>query len=298
MTFVAGHGREKYLTGTQLGTSRGLGWRGLLAERWSHCEGDLGAVEPRDTEVVVMLQGLGRVRRRGDGKIQLHNSVPGMVWLCPAGIREDMIRLGGEHREMLHMYLPSPSLSATVLRESDVDFDKVNLRYEGGFHDPLIEQIARSVYWEMIEPGPVGSMSVESLACALGVHVLRHYSNFSPESAPLPKARGALDPRRLRRAREFIEAHLCEALSITTLASEVNLSPYHFARAFKAATGESPHRYITSLRINQGKGAAGATPDSTGRNFRFMRIFIPGPFHSLVQAHCGRHAGRLPRKLR
>ena len=253
MACVTGHGQQKYVTGTRLGTSRGLGWKGLLAERWNHSEGDLGDVEPRDTEVVVMLQGRGRVRRRGDGRIQTHDSVPGMVWLCPAGIPEDMIHLYGDHRETLHMYLPTSSLAETFLRETDIDIGKISLHYDGGFHDPMIEQIARSVYSAMAEPGPMGSILVETLAPALGIHVLRNYSNLHSGSVTLPRARGALDARRLRRARDFIETHLGQALTIETLAREVHLSPYHFARAFKAATGQSPHRYTTDRRVERAK---------------------------------------------
>ena len=39
-----------------------------------------------------MLQG----RLRGDGRLQHHDAGPGMVWLGPAGIREDMFHLYGE----------------------------------------------------------------------------------------------------------------------------------------------------------------------------------------------------------
>ena len=99
---LAGHGRAKYTTGTRLETSRGRGWHGLLAERWKHSEGDLAEIEPRDTEVIVMLKGGLRVRRRGDGRLQEHEAVPGTVWICPAGIREDMIHLYGEIDERSH----------------------------------------------------------------------------------------------------------------------------------------------------------------------------------------------------
>ena len=65
--------------------------------------------------------------------------------------------------------------------------------------------------------------------------------------------RGALDARRLDRVKEFIDAHISEDLTIDTLANEVYLSPFHFARAFKAATGSAPHRYITDRRIERAK---------------------------------------------
>ena len=257
MVRTAGHGRVKYTTGTRLGTSSERGWNGLLAERWRHAEGDLGEVAPRDTEVIVMVHGRLRVRRRGDGRIQYHDATPGSVWLCPAGIHEDMIHLYGEVEESLHLYLPPSPLSVTALRELDVDPDKVSLRYDGGFHDVTIEQIAQMVRQEMLNPAPAGRMLVDSLAAALGVHILRRYSNLVSESISLPAVRGALDARRLRRVMDYIDSHLGENLSIEVLANEACLSPFHFARAFKAATGTAPHRYVTDRRIEYAKSLIG-----------------------------------------
>ena len=253
MACPAGIGRAKYTTGTRLGTSLDRGWKGLLAERWRHSEGDLGEVQPRATEVIVMLRGRLHVRRRGDGRLQQHDAVPGTVWICPAGISEDLIRLYGEVRESLHLYLPASPLSETALRELDVDPDKVGLRYDGGFLDPLIEQIARAVHAEMLDAAPAGKMLVETLAAALRAHMLRNHSNLAPASVSLPSVRGALDSRRLQRVKEFIDSHLGEDLTVETLASQACLSPFHFARAFKAATGTAPHRYVTGRRIEYAK---------------------------------------------
>ena len=238
------------MTGTRLGTSRERGWNGLLAERWRHSEGDLGEVRVRDTEVIVMLQGRLHVRRRGDGRLQHCDAVPGTIWLCPDGVCEDMIHLYGEVEESIHLYLPSSPLSATALQELDVDSDKVGLRYDGGFRDFLIEQIAWAVHGEMTDPAPAGKLLVETLAAALGVHVMRRYSNLELATTPLPLARGALDARRLQRVTDFIDTHLGEDLTIAMLANEACLSPFHFARAFKAATGVAPHRYLTDRRID------------------------------------------------
>lgn len=251
MRDLGGHGQAKYTTGTRLGTSHGRGWQGVLAERWSHSEGDLGEVQVRDTEVIVMLRGRLHVRRRGDGQVQHCNAVPGTIWLCPNGVREDMIRLYGDVQESIHLFLPALPLSRTLARELDVNADTVRLQYRGGFRDPLIEQIAWAIHAEMSDPAPAGKMLIETLAAALGVHVVRHYSNLAPASKSSPPARGALDPRRLRRVTDFIEAHLGDDLTIESLAKEACLRPYHFARAFKAATGTAPHRYLTERRIGR-----------------------------------------------
>ena len=253
MASLGGYRKTKYITGTRLGTSIGRGWKGILAERWTHSEGDCGEVVVRDTEVIVLVQGRLHVRRRGDGQLQQCNAVPGTIWLCPDGVEEDMIRLYGEVQESLHIFLPALPLSQTVVQEAGVDPDTVELHYQGGFRDPLIEQIAWAIRTEMTEPAPAGKMLVETLASALAVHLVRHYSNLAPASMSLPSVRGALDPRRLRRVTDFIEAQLGEDLTIEALAREASLSPFHFARAFKGATGTAPHRYLTYRRIERAK---------------------------------------------
>ena len=65
------------------------------------------------------------------------------------------------------LLLPESPLSETALREFDVDPDKVGLSYVSGFRDPLIEQIARTIHAEMIDPKPSGKMLVETLTSAL-----------------------------------------------------------------------------------------------------------------------------------
>ena len=250
---LGGHGLAKYPTGTRLSTSESRGWRGLLAERWTNPEGELGETLVADTEVIVLLEGRLPIRRRGDGQVQLCNAVPGTIWICPAGVYEDMIHLHGEVRESIHLFLPALPFSGTALREIDVDPTKVTLNYDGGFRDPLIEQIAQSIHAEMLDTAPAGKLLVETLASALGVHLLQNYSNLGSASVSLPAARGALDPKRLQRVKDFIETNLDQDLTIETLANEARLSPFHFARAFKAATRIAPHAYVTDRRIEKAK---------------------------------------------
>ena len=249
MSRIYGHGQAKYMTGKLLGSSRERGWNAMLAERWRHAEGDLGAVKPRDTEVIVMFEGRLRVRRRGDGRLQYHEATAGTVWLCPAGIGEDMIHLYDDIEESLHMYVPASPLSGAAYEELGLDPDKVRLRYEGGFHDPFIEQIGRAVRAEMMAPGPFGGLLIETLSSALSVYLLQNYSTVAPSSAALPAARGGLDRRRLARVIDFIEDNLGREVSLDELARVACLSPYHFVRAFRAAVGRTPHRYLVDRRV-------------------------------------------------
>ncbi len=58
-----------------------------------------------------------------------------------------------------------------------------------------------------------------------------------------------LEDPRFCRVLAYIHRSLGEETSIGTLAEVAGLSPFHFVRAFKRATGRSPHRYVLERRI-------------------------------------------------
>jgi AraC family transcriptional regulator len=65
--------------------------------------------------------------------------------------------------------------------------------------------------------------------------------------------RAGLPRHKLRAAVEYIEEHLDAEISLDDLAAVVHLSPYHFARLFKASTGLPPHQYVITRRIERAK---------------------------------------------
>ncbi|MDU6242818.1 MAG: AraC family transcriptional regulator, partial [Bradyrhizobium sp.] len=48
---------------------------------------------------------------------------------------------------------------------------------------------------------------------------------------------------------DYIETSLGDEVRLDDLAAQACLSPYHFCRLFREATGLSPHRYVTDRRI-------------------------------------------------
>lgn len=58
---------------------------------------------------------------------------------------------------------------------------------------------------------------------------------------------------RLRRAIDFIEANLGEAITLTDMAKHAGLSRMHFAAQFRLSTGLAPHNFLTSRRVERAK---------------------------------------------
>jgi AraC family transcriptional regulator len=98
--------------------------------------------------------------------------------------------------------------------------------------------------------GEAGKLYAAVLADALMAHFLRRYTT---SRASLYQAIGGLVPRKLQRVTTYIQNHLEQALSLSTLASVAQMSPAHFARLFKQSTRRTPHRYVITCRMEEAK---------------------------------------------
>lgn len=116
--------------------------------------------------------------------------------------------------------------------------------------DPLIEQIGFALLEEAKSDTPVGKLYTDSLIQTLTLHLLKNYSNAASVQENLS---GGLSGYRLRRVQEFINANLEEDLSLTELAEVADLSQFHFARAFRKSTGQTPQQYLMQQRIERAK---------------------------------------------
>jgi AraC family transcriptional regulator len=69
---------------------------------------------------------------------------------------------------------------------------------------------------------------------------------------PPHKAVGIAKPNQvemvIRTVCDFIEEHLCTQITLEDLAALAHLSPFHFARCFKATIGLAPHQYVIARR--------------------------------------------------
>jgi AraC-like DNA-binding protein len=68
---------------------------------------------------------------------------------------------------------------------------------------------------------------------------------------PSPKA--GREPGPVRRALDYMQANLASDLSIQELAACAGLSPFHFVRCFRKATGLPPHASLTQLRLDRAR---------------------------------------------
>ncbi|MGE4528515.1 MAG: helix-turn-helix domain-containing protein [Rhodospirillaceae bacterium] len=83
----------------------------------------------------------------------------------------------------------------------------------------------------------------------------------APRAATDTAAARWMTPQRLNRIAEMVETRLETGLSVPDMAAELGLSADFFSRAFKAATGETPHAYVLSRRIARARALIHAGAD-------------------------------------
>src|SRR5262249_26845152 len=118
----------------------------------------------------------------------------------------------------------------------------------------LLAEIGCAIASELQMETSAGSLLIEGLASSLAARLVQKCTRAaSADQSVVAAASGALDRRRLRRVLDYVEANLEGDLTLDLMASIACLSRYHFARAFRQAVGQSPHRYISARRLDRAK---------------------------------------------
>ena len=246
------HGLQKFPDAGLLASSRERGWTGLAAELRAHPAGEIPNICSSKTEITFAVRGTrgGTVERRGNGDYQITPSRSGTIWLCPKGVEEDKIRITEAIPEVLHVYIPDERVNAlSAMASRPVAFDES--LYQAGLEDEFVRQICVRILAELRGETAGGGLLMEHLASVLVTHLCGRYTDHRAAASLSGAPVGALDQRRLRRVHDYIEENLESDLTVTEIAAVACLSRHHFARAFRAATGESPNGYIGARRINR-----------------------------------------------
>lgn len=251
---MEGHGQEKFRDASLIATSSRRSWTLLSAELRSFAVGEFDAFTPPNAEITQVVADTGGAysTRSSGGVSQKVLAVPGTTWLCPAGIREEATRLTGDFPEVLHVYIPHHSF-ARLNSEGIIECSAQNLRYECRVTDPTVHKVTSAVIEELRNETSSGGLRIDALAVELIGALGQDHMEINPSRLPLEFAKGHLDPQRLDRVLQYIEANLDGDITVAKLAESACFSMFHFVRAFHLAMGRPPHAYISERRLDRAK---------------------------------------------
>jgi AraC family transcriptional regulator len=133
-----------------------------------------------------------------------------------------------EDREPVDLALLAPQLNVR-----DQMLQSALARFQLLLHDPSLDT-----------PG-----YAETLAMLMAYEMARLSSRLRP---PRPH-KGGLTARQVRLVVDYIENHLTEKTTIAELAALLDLTRFHFIRAFKHVVGLPPHQFLIMRRVERAK---------------------------------------------
>lgn len=111
-------------------------------------------------------------------------------------------------------------------------------------HDRRLSALLSRFHKRLAENAP--NVESESLLLCAVAHLLTRYAVPRVWRRSIGREHPAI-----RTAREFMETHFTEDISLSTLSGVVSLSQYYFAHAFEREVGIPPHAYLEGVRIRK-----------------------------------------------
>ncbi|GAB2847240.1 helix-turn-helix domain-containing protein [Lentzea nigeriaca] len=254
------------------------GWRSLLVQRFEHVPvaEDLALPGAADLHLVLPISGLAEMETRDGGRAVHDRWRPGRLQLgLPHQATVRRYR-GDADMRSVQVHIPRDIVDSAVARlGGDVpDFEAMAASVGG---DPLIEEMVRALG----SAGAADDLYAETGAAFLTMHLLTRHGRLRADRPP------AREDARVRAAVAFLRERLAEPVTLADVADEVHLSVYHLVRVFRAATGQTPHRFLTGLRVEEAKRLLRETDLPLDRIAPRCGFTSPGALSAAFVRHTG-----------
>jgi AraC family transcriptional regulator len=217
-------------------SSEADGWRLC---RWRQFVGTYKLPALPEPLFVVHIAGKPHVRTWEDGAWSAMSSTPGCATMVPAAQSTRWL-VDGE------LDVVTLSIAAAGLKSTTVSEPFRRMRF--AFADPLGVALSRQVLAELYAPqAPERDLYVSALVNALKAHILRGSSTAG--SADIPTA--GFSAYRLHHILNVVSQHPEVTYSLDEMAADAGVTPSHFCRVFRKATGQSPHHYVMKMKLDR-----------------------------------------------
>lgn len=238
--------------------------------------------------IYVAHAGGGRRRyQRGMHTLDLRTA-PRMIEVYGAGLHFERAEWFGEAGRCVEVLFPDADVQALTGGEMQT----LPLRTEHEVFDDRVSSLALQMAEEVLAGTPSGPLYARGLSIALLAVLNAHHAG---QALARPAAGQVLAPEQRRRIIDFVAAAFGDKLTLDQLAGELRLSPFHFARLFKASFGVTPHDYVQRVRLD---AAARALQRQGDRSIAEIADRCGFSSQSHLTTLMRRHLGTTPSTLR
>lgn len=217
-------------------------WRGVLLESHRVSAIEIPEHEHRDFCLHLQTEGEEPLEWWSEGRHRIEWTRPGAMVLLPPGTRDRILWHGESQRLIVSV---RPDLFESVAGVSLPEF-----RQQWALEDMALARLVSEMGREAAEGWPLGGLYADLVSAGLVSHLLRRHA---ADEVDLGHVKGGLPAPRLRQVMEYITANLDRDLRLEEMARQAGLSAFHFAREFRAVTGQTPYQYLLDQRMARAK---------------------------------------------
>jgi len=152
----------------------------------------------------------------------------------------------------LHIMFPHSAVKKVIEENLSISPDDFELQSLFQTDDPVLRNLSELILSETRDQFASGNLYMESLANALIVHLLNHYSNKNDIHLKYNET-GKISRKGLQKIVEYIDQNLSNKISLDQLAEILSMSSFHFNRSFKESTGYTPHQFLLLRRTHRAR---------------------------------------------
>ncbi|HUN91592.1 MAG TPA: AraC family transcriptional regulator [Burkholderiaceae bacterium] len=220
-------------------SSKGRPWRGLAVWHQVGPPGDLYIPRVNTHTILVRRVSSTVLVQRQGATIRRRHWQPGEAIIVPSGV--PTFWRSESARDNIHIDL-DPSWLQRV-----AGGDEARLPSCFGQPDPVLTALASALIASLHTDASLQPSFADGMSQSLAAHLLARYAQTSRRE----RSTAALSRRELDRITALVREDLSHRWSVSQMADAVDLSCFHFCRSFKAASGQSPHAYVTRLRMEE-----------------------------------------------
>ena len=242
----------RYAAGEVVADSASLQWKELFVRRYRFPNVVDRFLVPATPEPLIScgLAGSAEFREREIGGAWLKRQIgPGHIFVTRSKTPYEVCHTSpvGEELEIVQVHIAVDRFLAALEAAFPGKTEEVEVMDYFG-RDEALAHLCFACAEMLSARTPGKSRRVADLAQLFASYLVEKYIGAAAEK---PDFHSGLPIWRLRKVEDYVRERLAEEISIETLAELVELSPFHFSRVFKQATGMSPLQYVTRERITR-----------------------------------------------
>lgn len=129
-------------------------------------------------------------------------------------------------------------------------WENINLSNTFNIKNEYLLTGMRKLGEEACVPGFASDLQIENMLAVMGIELYREFIGWQPLPEHAPQR---LSARQLQSVRDFVHAHLNEALTISSIAGQCDLSPRELSRQLKDSLGTTLRQFVANARIDEAK---------------------------------------------